>query len=303
MIVISGPTCTGKTKLGLEIAQECEMDIISADSRQIYKFMDYGTGKVPVDNSMKIIKKDDYWLTNGVKIYGYDLVAPDERFSAYEYKEYFESMYKKNINLIMVGGTGFYIDTAIGLNNLSPVEPDQRLREELEKLTTEQLIETLENINKEILKDIDIKNKYRLIRAIEKAKGKYNVVKANNKPDILVKYIGLTSERTNLYENADGWVDSIYDHLISETMDLITRGYKDSAPLKGFLYDQSINVIEGSKSKEDAKIRMKFDMHHYIRRQLTWFKRNNTIQWFDIKDPSKKQKIKNLVELDKRENG
>ncbi len=172
LLVISGPTSSGKTSLALDIAKYLGISIISADSRQIYKYFDIGTGKVPITNSYLYERHLDYWLIDGVKVYGYDLVEPDKKYNAYDF-----SIYARNLitqltrydgKALLVGGTGFYIDTTLGRLELNQAPSDPTLREELNGKSLENLVLQLKELSIDAYNNIDLKNKVRVVRAIEK---------------------------------------------------------------------------------------------------------------------------------------
>src|SRR3972149_6084922 len=172
MLVIYGPTATGKTTLAIELAQKYNGELISADSRQVYRGLDIGTGKVSFTS--KIGKHQGFWIVDDVKIHGFDLVNPGQRFSVADFLTFANSSIVQTIKLnklpIIVGGTGFYIKALInGIGSIGiPLNP--KLRQQLEKLSTTDLYQKLLEINPkraQSMNDSDRKNPRRLIRAIE----------------------------------------------------------------------------------------------------------------------------------------
>ena len=287
LFVVCGPTCTGKTALAHRLCKKYSGEIISADSRQIYKYMDIGTGKLPLrDAKTPVVKAGDCWTFDGVSVWGYDLVTPDRYFSAYAFAVYTQAKIAE-INArgkiaFLVGGTGFYIDAALGNLNLQTSEPDLSARTKLEKLSNEELLSKLspDQYPK------DIKNKVRLVRAVEKSStsNKLSTLATLN-PDLVV---GLTASRERLYKRADTWVDFIWQNgLVEEVKNLVLAGYRDSPKLGGLIYKSVLAFVEGLTTKEQAIERCKFDTHAYIRRQQTYFKRNPNISWFDMQDSDK----------------
>ncbi|MDQ5981452.1 MAG: tRNA dimethylallyltransferase, partial [Patescibacteria group bacterium] len=147
MIIIGGPTNSGKTGLAIEIAKIVDAEVISADSRQIYKNMDVGTGKIPIGSNVKIVKNKTYWIVDGVKVWGFDLINPDEIYSAADFFNYYSKV-RKNIEsrgkeVILAGGTGFYIDTVLRNGVSSTVKVNHTLRQKLNKLTAGELLARL----------------------------------------------------------------------------------------------------------------------------------------------------------------
>ncbi|MDA1338200.1 MAG: tRNA (adenosine(37)-N6)-dimethylallyltransferase MiaA, partial [bacterium] len=152
-IVILGPTSTGKTSLAIKIAKQINGAIISVDSRQVYKYMDIGTGKVPVNTDFQITKGTDKWLIDGIEVFLYDLIYPNEDFNVSTFvkiaKEKINQVLKDNKIPIIVGGTGFYIDILLSEQKVFPVAPDIKLRKQLESLSLSQLQQTLLDLDKD----------------------------------------------------------------------------------------------------------------------------------------------------------
>lgn len=300
--VILGPTSSGKTSLSLDLAKKYNGEIVSADSRQIYKYMDIGTGKVPISSKEQIERHDSLWKINGVNIWGYDLVKPSEFYSSYDYSFFALEKLKKIVNqdknVFITGGTGFYIDMLTGRVKPSFVGPDFDLREELNKLSVEDLVSKIKLIDKTALKNIDIENPVRLIRVIEKLTAK----KVNKTPLPYLKntkfyFLGLTAPREFFYQKVDNWADSIWEAgLVKETENLIQMGYGNSQRLKGLVYKSAVDFINKKTNKYESVQRIKFDLHAYIRRQQTYFKKNQDIQWFDITAENSKENIYNFIE-------
>lgn len=309
IVVILGPTCVGKTSLALTLCKLFGGVIVSADSRQVVRLMDIGTGKIPVDKSQVNIKRlDDHWLIDGVRVYGYDLVNPNEFFSAYDFAIYFRKILSalsaQRKVIFLVGGTGFYIDVALGRVKIEGAGPDFALRESLQNLTLNQLQEQLLSLDKKVYESIDLKNKVRVIRAIEKltqAPKIFNLESLDGsnlepifKPNLI---LGLKTQRRDLYQRADTWLESIFGEPLFEEVKNIQILYPDSFRLKGLIYKSALNYIL-NPSKENLSIckeRAKFDLHAYIRRQQTYFKKISDIVWLDIKDLNFDEKAKSLV--------
>jgi len=302
VFVILGPTCTGKTSLALQLCTKFNGEILSSDSRQVVKYMDVGTGKIPVGSDFVIDKKNDCWKVNGITIWGYDLIEPDKFFSGYEFLMYAREVINniKGKNLFIVGGTGFYIDFVTNRAEVSGVKPDIDLRNRLENYTLEQLCYELEKLNKSKLQNIDQKNKNRLIRAIEieyaqLTRETNNFKKKTDKKEY--KFIGLTASRESLYLFADKWVDTIWEDLLQEVRKLKHLGFYDSFRLNGIIYKSAKSFLDNSLSENEAKQQAKYDLHSYIRRQQTWFKRNLDIKWFDTQVSGYRQNVEDFVEL------
>lgn len=310
--VLLGPTCIGKTSLALEFCKGADYSILSADSRQIIKYMDFGTGKIPVDSAYEFEKEDKKWKVRGITIHGYDLVTPTEYFSAYDYAQFGNQILDENKRIIVVGGTGFYVDILTGRIKPDLAKPDLELRRKLESLSLDELQTRYLVLSSELRKDIDMKNKARLIRALEKSQTKLNL-KQNQLPDqeeigvskssghelsnLEFKYFGLNAPNELLYARADLWLESVWDKTVNEVRWLIENGYETSVRLQGLVYKSVVNFIDSQVSESEAKQRAKFDLHSYIRRQKTYFKKNKEITCFDITDDNSKEKLYNALRL------
>ncbi len=308
VVIITGPTSTGKTSLALNLCQKLNGVIVSADSRQIYRDFDIGTGKVPVDSvqTHSIKKATDTWLVDGVTIWGYDLVGARQEFSAYDYKNFAAStvniLSKKYPYVFIVGGTGFYLDVLTNRITLAGVSPDPQLREELSKLTVAELVEKLGHLNHETLKRIDKANPARLIRAIELNQPQHNslhrssVDTAVNLPEVEFTWLGLTSSRDSLYKRVDTWAQEIITHgLLDEVHHLLSLGLEDTRPMQGIVYKTVLEHLKDKITIEEMLSRIQFDLHSYIRRQQTWFKRNKNINWLDIASTNLSKNALDLV--------
>jgi tRNA dimethylallyltransferase len=262
--------------------------------------MDLGTGKLPVSGDYQIKKHHNYWSINNVSVWGYDLVTPEKYFSSYDFGEFALKKIKKiqedkKIPLL-VGGTGFYIDTVTGRTKPSAVLPDFDLRKELENISLEALQKRLAGINPKEYKKIDKNNPRRLIRAIEKTLGKE---KREKKPDYLTErefiIIGLAAERKTLYSRADSWLEKVWQlGLIEETKNLLKK-YPQSSKLQGLVYKSALALLNNQQTEKEAKQRAKYDLHAYIRRQETYFKKIPGVKWLDMSQDNLKQIVYNII--------
>ncbi|MBP8960686.1 hypothetical protein KBG31_00460 [Patescibacteria group bacterium] len=297
--VIVGPTSTGKTGLALEMCKKLNGQIISADSRQIYRHMDVGTGKIPLGEK-EIIKHEDYWEIAGINVWGYDIVNPGEYYSAYDFALFALERAKKLIQEekmpFLVGGTGLYIDFFTQKIQGNSLPPDFNYRKSLEKKNLQELQNLLTSLNL-IANTSDFQNKHRLVRIIERNRSAPKIV-ATPLPhlkNVKFVFIGLTAPRDFLYNRADLWVDSIWkkDKIVLEVEKLSSLGFINSVQLNGFIYSQAIDYKKGVMVREEAIQKTKFAVHSYIRRQETYFKKNSCIQWFDISKDNLEQTIYN----------
>ncbi len=277
MIFITGPTSSGKTSLAIKMCKEQNGEIISADSRQIFKYMDVGTGKLPVSESDKSVEiQPKYWIIKNVKIWLYDVVTPDQFYSVTDFrKDAFDVI--KDIKgrgkiPIVVGGTGLYIDALLGKLNDVKIPPDFKLRDELKNKTVSELQKMLPSDILEMMNNSDRNNPRRLIRKIEKLE---EVTESKSKfmPLIPDQFILIDAKNEILYEKVDRWVEAIWEDLLKETYKLKEKGYGDTNPMQGIIYKTALEYLENRLAEEPAKDRIKYDLHAYIRRQKTWFKR------------------------------
>ncbi len=288
IITIIGQTSTGKSDFAVEIAKLINGEIISADSRQVYKGMNLGTGK--------ITKKE----MGGIPHHLLDVISPRNIFSVNNFQKIANKKITEIINQgkipIICGGTGFYIDSIVNGIAFPEVPPNKKLRKELVSKTTKELYEKLKTIDKNRAKTIDKNNPVRLIRAIEIAKalgkvplqnkvnGKYDIMKIGLTlpPEILKEKIknrllarlkkGMLNEIKNLHKNGLSW----------KRMEALGLEYR-----YGALY------LQQKISKTDMIEKIKTESWHYAKRQKTWFKRDPNIIWID---PTKKSDKKLVIE-------
>jgi len=292
IIVITGATGSGKSKLALSLCRKCNGAIISADSRQVYRGMDIGTGKEQQGDDYKIQKLPDRWVVNGVDLYGYDLVNPNEPFSVALYVEKFYTEFlpkivKQGKLPFLVGGTGFYIKAVLDGIETIAVPPNLKLREELHDIQTQQgvkaLLPILDAVDPERVKQIDHQNPHRIIRAIEIAS-----FSGPKKKPAIHRYVtlkplvfGIQWEREKLYKRIDERIDQMINTgLIPEISHLLQRGYTWDLPaMHGIGYRQLKPFFDEKALLTDCVTRFKFDSHAYARRQLTWFRKEKRIKW------------------------
>lgn len=288
--IVYGPTATGKTALAISLAKKHHGEIISADSRQVYCGLDIGSGKVGLTD--KVEKCKGYWKINGVKIHGFDLCAPGENFTAADFINSTVASLKKITSAghvpIIVGGTGFYIKLLLdGLGSYG-IPADQKLREELNKLTKGQLARRLKKIDPEKLEAMNISdrsNPRRLIRAIEIAlSGK---TKEGLKPIVTnAQLIGLTASNPYIYQKSDAWLQSRIDHGLVEEVKSLLENNVDPQWLEklGLEYRWITLFVTGKLPIEAATAGLRGDTHDFIRRQKNWFKQFTGIKIYDIEN-------------------
>ena len=286
LIAILGPTASGKTSLSLKLAKKFNGFIISADSRQIYKYMDIGTAK---------IKKEEMQTIPHFMI---DIVEPDQIYTVAQYqKEVYkilDSKISKEKISFLVGGTGLYISAVINGLKIPQVKPDKKLREKLNKKSVEKLVNMLKKLDKATFEKIDLKNKRRLTRAIEvclKTGKKFSEIKSYKKPNFDVLQIGPKIDKNTLNKNIDQRVDNMTEQgLTKEVKGLLKKGYNFSLPsLSGLGYKQIGMYLRNEITLEEAIKLIKLRTRQYAKRQMTWFKRDKRIRW--IKNYKEAEKL------------
>lgn len=286
LICIVGPTSSGKTSLAMKLSKSLNIEVVSADSRQIYKEMNIGTGKFPSNTSKHKNNTNGSYNIEDTTIWGYDLASPSETFTAWEYADYARSkiteIAKRGKVPVLVGGTGFYIDVTTGRTKLESFIEDKEIKKRFSKMSLAKLQEEYEKIKSKEDK-LDTKNPARLRRFLEKKHFKKDEAKILPDMNMEILKIGLTSNRETLYERADAWVENIWENgLTKETKYLVGKYGKDNRCLQGLIYKEVLEHLENKISSEEAMQLTKYSIHSYIRRQLTWFKKDEKVIWFDI---------------------
>lgn len=278
IIVILGETATGKSDLAVYLAKKIHGEIISADSRQVYKSLDIGTGKI-TQKEMR-----------GIPHYLLDVANPKKQFTVAQYKKLADKKIKEIIKRgktpIICGGTGFYIDAVTRGIVLPEVPPNDKLRKELAKKNIAELFEAVEKLDKVRARNIDKYNKVRLIRAIEIAKylGKIPKIKEVLSPYKFIK-IGLYLPLPVLKKKVEKRVQKMFQvGLLKEIKKLKKRRISDKRFKElGFEY---YNPTEEKVVSETLK---------YAKRQMTWFKRDKEIKWFDASAKNLRQNIFDII--------
>ncbi|MBI2037942.1 MAG: tRNA (adenosine(37)-N6)-dimethylallyltransferase MiaA [Candidatus Magasanikbacteria bacterium] len=288
IIVIVGPTASGKTDLGLLLAKKFNGEIISADSRQVYKKMDIGTAK----------PKGEWisgsYVVDGVPHYMMDIVEPDKDFSLADFKaraiKHIQDILQRNKLPIIVGGTGLYVWTIIDNLDIPKIKPDLQLRKNLEEKTLAELAAMLQEIDPESAKKIDLKNPRRVLRALEVAitSGEsFFAQRTKSNPLFEALQVGIEVSKEELNDRIDARVDKqITEGLVEETKQLAQIGYGWNLPsMSGIGYRQMGYYIKGEMTLEEAIATLKKDTKRYAKRQMTWFKRDKRIEWIKNTDP------------------
>ncbi len=297
LIILTGPTAVGKTDLSIQLAKAVDAEIVSADSMQIYKYMDIGSAKVTEEEMQ------------GVKHYLVDEIEPDMPFSVSEYKrmaeEYIDEISSRGKNVIVTGGTGLYLNSLIYDMDFGKSDANQELREELNKELEENgpayMYEKLVSLDKEAAERIHPNNTKRVIRAIEVAMSGEKMndfskdLRYNKKYRPIV--IVLNRDRQALYDRINLRVDIMLKNgLIEEVKGLLEKGYtKDMISMQGIGYKEIIKYFDGEYTLDEAIEIIKRDSRRYAKRQLTWFRRYEDAKWFEIDKFDSAEELKDAV--------
>lgn len=283
VIVICGPTASGKTALSIELAKILNSEIVSSDSMQIYKEMNIGTAKPDEEEKQ------------GIKHYMMDFVSPEERYSVADYKrqakQAIEEIIKKGKIPIVVGGTGLYIDSLIYEIEFLELETDLEYRKELEDITKKEgllkLYEQAKKIDEQAMKKISPNDKKRIFRVLEiyhqtrKTKTELDILSRKTvEYDYKVFAIGM--DRQILYNRIDKRVDIMIENgLIEEVKNIYQKYQEFPTAMQALGYKEVIEYLEEKISKEEMIEKIKRETRRYAKRQLTWFRKNKQTIWLD----------------------
>lgn len=284
VIVICGPTASGKTALSIELAKKINGEIVSADSMQIYKDMDIGTAK-PTKQEMGEIKH-----------YLLDFVSPEDRYSVAQYKQDAKKAIKEIINKgktpIIVGGTGLYVDSLIYEIEYNDIKLDEEYRKKLEKIAEEQGLEELYKkaveIDPEAMKKISQNDKKRIMRVLEiyrstgKTKTEQEKESRKNPVEYDYRVFAINWNREILYQRINKRVDIMVEQgLIEEVKEILNKYDKFPTAMQGLGYKEVVDYLNGIYTKEEMIEKIKLETRRYAKRQLTWFRKNKQTIWLD----------------------
>ncbi len=282
VLVIVGPTASGKTSLGIKCANKYNGEIISGDSIQIYRGLDIGSAKA---------SKDEQSLAIHHLI---DIKDPFDNYSVKEFQEkgraLIDDITNRNKLPIVVGGTGLYIKALLYDYTFLDEEKDD---DDFNELTNEQIYELLKVEDPKSLEKIHVNNRKRLVRALNvlrKHDKGISDIKDSQSHTMLydAKIIGLNKDRQELYKTCDIRVDKmIEDGLIDEIKSLLDKGITfDNQCMQGIGYKEFRGYFDGTSSLEDCIALVKRNTHHFVKRQYTWFNNQMPIEWYDTSDES-----------------
>ena len=284
VIVLCGPTASGKTSLSIELAKRINGEIISCDSMQIYKDMDIGTAK-PTEQEKQ-----------GIKHYLLDFLSPEVRYSVADYKKdaekAIEEILKKRKVPIIVGGTGLYIDTLVYGIDYPDIETDLAYRKELEKRAeTEGLAKLYEEayqVDPEAMEKISSNDQKRICRVLElyqaTGKTKTQLEIESRKKGVPYEYhvFALGMEREKLYERINQRVDLMIEQGLIEEVEKIWKAYSEfPTAMQGLGYKEVVAYLQKEITKQEMIDKIKMETRRYAKRQITWFKKNKETIWLD----------------------
>ena len=286
LVAIVGPTAVGKSKLAIRLAQIFDAEIVGADSRQVYRYLDIGTAKPsPEERAL-------------VPHHLIDVVDPDEDFSLALYQrmayEAIENIQRRGKPAFLVGGSGLYVWSIIGGLRIPQVPPNPQFRRKLEERAAKEggevLHRELQEIDPASAQRIDPRNIRRLIRALEVSHLSdvpFTQLQRGEPPPFRALVVGLTTARQELYRRIDSRVDWMVEQgLVHEVEGLLSRGYGPDLPaMSGLGYKQIGLYLEGEMDLAQAVQRIKYETHRFARHQYAWFRpEDKRIHWFDIRN-------------------
>lgn len=284
VIVICGPTASGKTSLSIEVAKKIDGEIISCDSMQIYKEMNIGTAKPTVEEMQ------------GIPHYMLDFVLPSERYSVADFKEAatdrIEDILKREKVPIIVGGTGLYVDALTKNITYPEIEIDLEYRKQLEELIKENGLESLyeeaKKIDEKAMQTISENDKKRIMRVLEiyhqtgKTKTQLESESRLTPPPYEYIVFAINMEREKLYERINKRVDIMIDQGLIEEVEALTKKYEEfPTAMQGLGYKEVVSYLKKEITKEEMIEKLKMETRRYAKRQLTWFRKDENIKWID----------------------
>ncbi|RMH68800.1 MAG: tRNA (adenosine(37)-N6)-dimethylallyltransferase MiaA [Gemmatimonadetes bacterium] len=286
LVIIAGPTAVGKTALGIRVAHHLNGEIISADSRQIYRYLDIGTAKPTPQEQAAVFHHQ------------IDIVSPDQSYDAAQFAtdshRIIDQLRKRSKTPVIVGGSGLYIRALIeGFFSGPPADPE--IRNKLKNLPLASLYDQLRQVDPPSAARIHPHDRKRLVRALEVYHGTGKTLtawhtehQAQSNPRYDPLFIGLTRDRAALYQRIELRVDQMIEMgLFDEVQSILDHGFSpDLNALNTIGYKESIAYLQGRISQTDAVNQIKQNSRRYAKRQLTWFRANPRIQWLDVGEQS-----------------
>jgi tRNA dimethylallyltransferase len=301
LIAVVGPTATGKSSLAIKLAEKFGGEVVGADSRQVYRYMDIGTAKLSPEELSR------------VKHHLVDVIDPDSDFSLAEYQRMayraIDDIHSRGKLPVVAGGSGLYVWAVLEGWVIPEVPPDAGLRRSLEGRAAngeaDKIYRELAEIDPEAAERIDKRNVRRLVRALEvsmKGDGAFSQMQGKKPPPYDILIIGLTAERKELYKRIDDRVDIMIERgLVDEVKKLVDMDYRSELPsMSGIGYREIGMYLDGEITLEEAARKIKTSTHRFVRRQYNWFSlADERIHWFDIGqdiEPEVMELVKGLLE-------
>ena len=284
VIVICGPTASGKTSLSIELAKKIDGEIISSDSMQIYKDMSIGTAKPTIEEMQ------------GIPHYLLDFVLPSERYSVADFKKEatkkIEDILSRNKTPIIVGGTGLYVDSLTKNISYPEIEIDLKYREELENLIEKNGLESLYRqavqVDEQAMKNISANDKKRIMRVLEiyhqtgKTKTQLEAESRLIPPSYQYIVFAIDMDREKLYERINKRVDIMIEQGLIEEVQKLIEEYKEfPTAMQGLGYKEVVEYLDGKTTKDEMIEKLKMETRRYAKRQLTWFRKDKEIKWIN----------------------
>ena len=291
-LVISGPTGVGKTDMSIKLAKSLDSEIISADSSQIYRYMDIGTAKITNEEMQ------------GIKHYMIDIIEPGEDYSVGDFEIQVNGILKekekKCENILLIGGTGLYIKAITdGFSNLP--SKDEKLRNELEGKELEELREILKKFDEKAYREIDICNKLRLVRAIEVCiltGGKFSELKTENVKNNNYSFmkVFLTRNREEIYERINKRVDIMISQGLEDEARKIYDKYANLRyKISSIGYKEFFKYFDGENSLDETIEEIKRESRRYAKRQMTWFRKEKDYIIYNLSEQNENDVMKDII--------
>jgi tRNA dimethylallyltransferase len=300
IVVVLGPTASGKTSWSKKLAQEFDGEIVSADSRKVYKYMNVGTA-TPEGEQDWFLAPQSYpqrcLLVEDLPHYLVNWIDPKSDFNLAKFqklaKKYIELVHQKNKTPFLVGGSGLYIQSVVDNYNIPGVPPQENLRNTLAEFSCQEVLELLKKVDPESAENINENNKRRLIRAFEvsvSTSQPFSQLKDSNEQIYNTLQIGIKRDREELYERINQRVETMFERgLEDEVNNLREQGYDWSlSSMDSIGYQEFKGYFEGEKNLRQVKEDIKTNTRNFAKRQITWFRRDGRINWCENFSEAKK---------------
>lgn len=295
LVVILGPTASGKTEWSLHLAKKFNAEIISADSRQVFKKMDIGTAKASGEWKREGFSKNYY--VHDIPHHLVDFLNPGKTFTSAEFHDqaikHTKMIHRKNKIPFVVGGTGMYIQALVDNFKMPRVAPNKKLRKSFEEKDTADLLELLRQVDPVSAEILDPHNKRRIIRALEVSilTGEpFSTQQKLGEPIFDVLQIGIKFDKERVHQNIETRIENMVKQgLLAEIEALLKQKYSWELPsMSGIGYRQFKDYFEGKEKLEDAVKKLKQETKRFAKKQMTWFKRDKRINWLEKVEDAEK---------------